>query len=600
MPRLNHFHRRQNRTVIDSLSLRRSDRGIPSGIAFQHKIHILKHLLTLLLLLLAFELSAQELDMLLVNANTYLSADAGHSEAAVGIAGDKIAFVGEAQKGAKLLKADGNIIDLKGKMLTAGFIESHGHLIYLGYYLMNLQLHEAEDFSQILKMVEQAAKDKQPGEWITGRGWHQDKWDKKPDDAIKGMPINELLNQIAPDNPVYLGHASGHMALVNDKALQIAEIEASTEVIGGEISLDNNGDPTGLLIENAIELVLPFTPAYSNEDLDQALRIGLEECVKNGITTFVDAGSDAAYMDVMEDMAKARELPVRLYVMVSGLQQSFVDKWIKRGPAIDLYNGFFTVRSIKLSADGALGSRGAWLLEEYHDHHGHFGHETIPMKRVFEVSKMALANGFQVCVHAIGDRANREVLDQFEQAFKLYPDVKDHRFRIEHAQHLHPDEIPRFAELDVIASMQGIHMSSDRPWAIDRLGEKRIKEGAYVWQKLFESGALVVNGTDTPVEPINPIACYYASISRKTLEGTPEEGYEADQRMSREQALQTYTELAAKGIFMEDKLGTIKVGNLADLTVFTKDLQKIKESEILSTKVAMTIVGGKIAYQLQE
>jgi predicted amidohydrolase YtcJ len=260
----------------------------------------------------------------------------------------------------------------------------------------------------------------------------------------------------------------------------------------------------------------------------------------------------------------------------------------------------FTIRSVKLNCDGALGSRGAWLLESYTDRPGHFGHETLPMSFVKETALSGLDNGFQVCAHAIGDRANREILDRYQLAFEALPaKTADHRFRIEHAQHLHPEDIPRFAELKVIPAMQAVHMSSDRPWAIDRLGEKRIKEGAYMWQALLQSGVPIVNGTDVPVEPLNPIASYYASVSRKTLKGMPEGGYEPEQKMTRAQALRSYTLDAAYGAFEETIKGSITAGKLADFTIYDQDLMTVAENKLLDTQIAMTIFDGKVVYEKQ-
>jgi predicted amidohydrolase YtcJ len=267
---------------------------------------------------------------------------------------------------------------------------------------------------------------------------------------------------------------------------------------------------------------------------------------------------------------------------------------------IDTIEHMLTVRSIKLNCDGALGNRGAWLLEEYTDMPGEFGLETYPMDKVLEVSRGGLENGFQVCSHAIGDRANQEILDRYETAFNEFPEVTDHRFRIEHAQHIHPKDIPRFAELGVIPAMQAIHLSSDRPWAIDRLGEKRILEGAYMWQSLLKSGAKVINGSDVPVEPINPIASYYASVSRRTLKGEPEGGFEPDEKMTRDQALRSYTLDAAFGEFEENFKGSIEVGKAADFTVFSQDILTVEEDEILNTMVMMTVINGVVVYKNEE
>lgn len=282
--------------------------------------------------------------------------------------------------------------------------------------------------------------------------------------------------------------------------------------------------------------------------------------------------------------------------MLTGFDRPMVYEWFKKGPDIDP-NHFLTIRSVKLNCDGALGSRGAWLLEPYTDRPDFYGMATYPMDTVLKISRMALKVGFQVCSHAIGDRANREILNRYEQAFQEAPAFKDHRFRIEHAQHLHPTDIPRFAQLGVIPAMQANHLSSDRPWAIERLGEKRIKEGAYMWQSLLKTGARIVNGTDVPVEPINPLASFYASISRKTLKGSPAGGYEPHEKMTRMQALRSYTLDAAYGAF-EDKIkGSIVPGKLADFVVFDQDIMQIEEDKILATQVMMTMLGGKIIFE---
>jgi predicted amidohydrolase YtcJ len=284
-----------------------------------------------------------------------------------------------------------------------------------------------------------------------------------------------------------------------------------------------------------------------------------------------------------------------MWAMLGGDDLDLLQNWMEKGPEIGYGNQHLTVRSIKMYMDGALGSSGAWLLEEYTDRPGHFGHSTTPIDSLTSVSERALQHGFQVCSHAIGDRAIREVLDRYQQVFEIYPEQsKDARFRIEHAQHINAQDLSRFADLGVIASMQAIHLSSDRPWAIDRLGQHRIEEGAYIWQKLLQSGAIIVNGSDVPVEPIDPLASFYASITRKTLLGTPEGGFEPDQRMTREQALRSYTLDAAFGAFEEDIKGSIEVGKLADFTVFSQDIMEIPEQEILETEVVYTIVGGKV------
>jgi predicted amidohydrolase YtcJ len=356
------------------------------------------------------------------------------------------------------------------------------------------------------------------------------------------------------------------------------------------------GNPTGVFTERASSLVGRLVPANDELRNEMALEMGIQECLEKGITSFHDAGSGQGTIDRLQRFKDFGKLGIRMYVMLTGRSPELLENWYEKGPMIDTEDHFLTVRSIKLNCDGALGSRGAWLLEDYTDRPDHTGHETLPMETVTTVSDKGLELGFQVASHAIGDRANREIMDRYETAFKKNPSNTDHRFRIEHAQHLHPDDIPRFGELGVIPAMQAVHMSSDRPWAIDRLGEKRIIEGAYVWQKLLQSGAKVINGTDAPVEPVDPLPSFYASVSRRTLAGLPEGGFEPDQKMSRTEALRSFTLDAAFGEFEEDFKGSIEIGKAADFTVFDKDIMTIPEDDILKTKVAMTIVNGKVAY----
>jgi predicted amidohydrolase YtcJ len=394
------------------------------------------------------------------------------------------------------------------------------------------------------------------------------------------------------------------MSLANAKAMELAGVNllsrekaASQTVEGGEIIRDAIGNPTGMFVENAEMLVQQYVPGIDSTSDQQALTLALQACLRNGITSFHDAGASRENIALYHQFKKEGKLDVRLYVMLTGWDSKLVYEWLSKGPEIDADNKL-TVRSIKLNCDGALGSRGAWLLEPYTDRPDFSGMATLPMDTVLKISRVALQHGFQVCSHAIGDRANHEILDRYESAFNENPEkAKDVRFRIEHAQHLHPNDIARFGSLGVIPAMQAIHMSSDRTWAIDRLGEKRIKEGAYMWQSLLKSGARIVNGTDAPVEPVNPIPCFYASVTRKTLKGQPEGGYEPEEKMTRDQALRSYTLDAAFGAFEEKIKGSIEGGKLADFTVFNQDIMKVSENDILKTEVAITIVGGKVMYK---
>ena len=380
---------------------------------------------------------------------------------------------------------------------------------------------------------------------------------------------------------------------MNQLSKEMAQ-EAAGE--GGEIIRDEQGNPTGIFNERAMGLIAKHVPADDDARKTAAIELAIKACLRNGITSFHDAGASGEDIERFKTVKASGNLSVRLYVMLTGWDRDLVHAWFKKGPEIDPDN-FLTIRSVKLNCDGALGSRGAWLLEPYSDRPDFSGMATLPMDTVLSTSRQALNAGFQVCSHAIGDRANNEILNRYEMAFKENPaKAKDHRFRIEHAQHLHPMDIPRFGKLGVIPAMQAIHMSSDRPWAIERLGEKRIVEGAYMWQSLLKSGAIVVNGTDAPVEPVNPIPSFYASVTRMTLKGEPKGGYEPEEKMTREQALRSYTLDAAYGAFQEKAIGSIEKGKLADFTIFTKDIMQVDEMEILKAEVSMTIVDGKVVY----
>tara|TARA_R110002051_G_scaffold91370_1_gene160657 strand:- start:1206 stop:2933 length:1728 start_codon:yes stop_codon:yes gene_type:complete len=518
-----------------------------------------------------------------------------------------ILFAGNLEEAEKYKNEHTQVIDLEGKTMTPGLIEGHGHFMGLGYAEMEIDLLHTTSYQEIADIIAEAVKNTEPGEWILGGGWHQSKWEALPADAVNGFQTHDLLSSVSPDNPVYLFHASGHAGLANAKAMEIAGVHTLSKegidkfnIEGGEVIRDKIGRPTGIFNERAQGLIYQHIPEDSPEKIAKAFDLAVAACHKNGITSFHDAGIGKETLADFENARKANKMNVRLYAMLRGSDKELLNEWYKKGPFIDPENRL-TIRSIKLSCDGALGSRGAWLLEPYSDRPGHFGHETLPMEMVQETALDALRNGFQVCSHAIGDRANKEILDRYEAAFKELSNLRtNHRFRIEHAQHLHPDDIPRFAQLGVIPAMQAIHLSSDRSWAIDRLGEKRIKEGAYMWQDLLKSGIPIVNGTDVPVEPLNPIASLYASISRKTLKGLPEGGYEPEQKMTREQALRSYTLDAAYGAFEENIKGSITAGKLADFTIYNQDIMTIPEDEFLKTEIAMTIFNGDVVYKKYE
>ncbi len=541
-------------------------------------------------------------DTLIINGNIYTVNSSQPMAQAVAVKADTIMAVGSTEELMQLQGPQTKIIDLQGKTMTPGLIESHAHIMGMGYNQLNVDLMYVQSYDELVNMVSEAAEGMPPGTWIIGRGWHQDKWQTQPEQRVKGFPTHHQLSEATPEHPVLLKHASGHAALANAKAMELAGISKGfADPDGGEIFRDVSGNPTGIFNETAQGLINEVVPANTEESDSRALALAIEYALENGITSLQNAGADAKDIRLFKKFGKEGKLGIRLWTMLSGRSDSLLQAYYDNGIEVGLYDDFLTVRSIKLYADGALGSRGAWLLEEYTDAPGVHGHNVMPMEAIKKVTFEGLKNGFQICTHAIGDRANREVLDIYQEAFEAYPEqAKDHRFRIEHAQHIDPEDIPRFSEMDVIAAVQAIHMSSDRPWAIDRLGQKRIEEGAYVWQKLLESGAVVINGTDAPVEPVSAINSFYASVTRQTLQGTPEGGYEPSQKMSREQALETYTLAAAYGAFEEDIKGSIEVGKLADFTIYSQDLMTVPDDAILDTEIDMTIVGGKVMFERSE
>jgi predicted amidohydrolase YtcJ len=549
-------------------------------------------------LILGCNSEENQADQIFVNGTIYTVDDLAPVVPALAVKQGKISAVGSNQEIEKLKGGKTQVIDLEGRMMMPGFIEGHAHFMGLGYSKLDLDLMTISSYEELIQKVKAKVDASEKGQWIIGRGWHQDKWDSISQPIVQGFPTHHALSLVSPDNPVFLKHASGHAAMANAKAMEIAGIDANTQFDeGGAVFKDEAGEPTGIFNETAQYLIGKHIPENDEKRTQQAFDLAVRTCLENGITSFHDAGIGPDVIALYKKNLEAGNLKLRLYGMLDGSNAELLKSYFASGPEIGLGNDFLTIRAIKLYSDGALGSRGAWLLEEYDDMHGEFGHSTTPIEEIFGVCEQAIKYGFQVGTHAIGDRANHEVLDKYELAFTAAEQSSaDFRFRIEHAQHLHPDDIRRFSELGVIPAMQAIHMSSDRPWAIDRLGEKRIIEGAYVWQDLLKSGARIVNGTDAPVEPVNPIPSFYASVSRKTLKGQPPGGYEPAQKMTREQALKSYTLDAAFGAFEEDIKGSIKVGKYADFVVLDRDIMKIPEDELLNTNVLMTIVNGNVVY----
>lgn len=537
-------------------------------------------------------------DLVITNGKIVTVDDMLPEARAVAVRGGKIIAVGSEKEIKSFIGGATEVIDLKGALAIPGIIESHGHFAGLGASKMILDLTKARSWDEIVAMVGEAAKAVKPGEWILGRGWHQEKWDRAPEPNIDGLPFHDALSKAAPANPVLLEHASGHSSLANGKAMELSALTAKTpDPKGGQIIRDAKGNPIGAFLENAQDLIRyresKLTPEEALAKERREIEFAAKECLKNGVTTFHDAGASFRTIDLYKKMAEEGTLGVRLYVMVSEDIRTLAAK----GAAyrmVGAADNHLTVRSVKRLMDGALGSHGAWLLEPYADLPSSSGLNTDPLPDVKETARFAVENGFQLCIHAIGDRANREVLDIYEEAFKSHPDKKDVRWRIEHAQHLSPVDIPRFGRLGVIASMQAVHCTSDGPWVVKRLGEKRAGEGAYVWRKLIASGAVICNGTDAPVESVDPIPGFYAAVTRKMKDGTT---FFPDQKMNRQEALRACTLNGAFAAFEEGIKGSLTPGKLADITVLSKDILTCQEEEIRSAEVLYTIVGGKILYR---
>lgn len=525
---------------------------------------------------------------------------------AVAITGDRITAVGSNAEIQRYVGPATKVIDLHGHLAIPGFNESHGHFSGLGAALSQLDLMGVPSWQQIATMVSDAAKHASPGAVIRGRGWHQEKWNRSPGRVVSGFQTNDLINQAAPNNPVILGHASGHALIANDAALKLAGITSSTpNPPGGEIIKDATGKPTGVLVDAAQGLIgrgvsasqARRTPEQVKADFRKHVHLATQNALANGVTTFQDMGESFATIDAIKKMVDEGDMPLRLYILVSGgeVRQNDVDSLVAHR-MVDYGNGHLTVRGIgEIAADGALGSRSAWMLKPYDDDPKNSGLNVTTMPRLKQIAEIGLANGFQISVHAIGDRANRETLDTYESVFKEHNVKSDTlRWRVEHAQLLNPSEIPRFAQMGVVASMQGIHACSDAPYVLPRIGQQRASEGAYMWQTLWKTGAVITNGTDVPVEQISPIASFHCSVTRDMV-GT-DSAFFPDQKLSREQALKTYTVNGAYVAFQDHENGSLTPGKWADITVLSRDIMTVPPDSILKTQVLYTIVGGKVVY----
>jgi predicted amidohydrolase YtcJ len=556
-----------------------------------------------LLFLMGCQSNSVQPELILTNAQIYtLDRDLEMAEA-IAIHEGKILAVGTADEVMELAGDQTVVEDLMGAFVMPGFIEGHGHFSGLGSSLINLNFLHAQSWDEIIEAVSEKAKTVEPGEWIIGRGWHQEKWLSSPDRNVQGYPYHNDLSAISPDNPVLLKHASGHGLFANAKAMELAGISKETpNPAGGKIVRDVQGEAIGIFEERAQSLITgaynEYLSALSQEDLKAQWRRGVElaqqACLERGITSFQDAGSSFEEIERYREMAENGELDIRLWAMVRRPYEELKNK-VDQLPIINAGGGFFTCRAIKADLDGALGAFGAWLLEPYEDRPDFVGQNTTPISEVEQIAALAAEHQLQLCVHAIGDRANREVLNIFEAAFEANDPSESWRWRIEHAQHLSPEDIPRFAELGVIAAMQAIHCTSDAPFVEKRLGVERARTGAYPWRSLLDAGAVVTNGTDAPVEEVDALPSFYASVTRKRLDN-PKPFY-PEQAMTREEAMYSYTLANAYAAFEEKEKGSLEVGKYADLVVLSNNLLTCSEEEILSTSILRTYVNGALKFQ---
>lgn len=539
--------------------------------------------------LLLLPIRRQHVDSLYLNGAVYTLNDRQPRAEAVAVSGDRITAVGSTADLERRFKAD-TVIDLHHKPLYPGFIDAHLHLEGIGIALSNLNV-SGKSLDQIRDLIREQLPRKPAGQWIRGRGWDQNLW------TGKSFPNHYDLDIIAPNCPVYLVRVDGHAVWVNKVVLDLAGITSSTpDPPGGRILRDSRGQPTGVFLDTAMELLASLLPEPSEAEHSAAIQKASQECIAEGITEAHDMGADLSRIDLYKKLAAGGMLPLRVYVALEGTDQKAVEKYLSTGPEVGLHGGRITVRAIKLYADGALGSRGAALIEPYTDDPPNRGLTVTTSDELEFASTRCVEKGFQLCVHAIGDRANTIVLSAFEKTFNsMHVNGLDKRFRVEHAQVLAARDIGRFASIGAIPSMQPVHCTSDMPWAADRLGPTRIK-GAYAWKSLINSGSTIASGSDAPVEEPSVIRGFYAAITRERPDGTPPGGWNPDERMSRDEALKSFTVWAAYAAFQEREKGSIEPGKWADFTILSDDIMAIDVRKILSVVVEKTVVGGHTVY----
>ncbi len=537
--------------------------------------------------------SAPAVDLLLLNAHVITVDESRPVAEAIAIQQDRIAWVGSTAQARRQFPGAVRTVDLHGATVLPGLIDAHVHLLSLGQSLLRLNLKDVADANEAVLRVKQRVANAAPGEWIVGWGWDEGKW-------AAHYPDNQALSEAAPNNPVFLVGLHSFAAWANKRALELAGVSRKTaDPENGKIVRDDRtGEPTGILLNHAQELVEAKIPPLSLAQTEKAIELAARECVRNGLTSVHDARVSPIMLEAFRELIRQGRMPLRLYAILDGADSALVKDWLARGPEIDPQHRL-TIRSFKLFADGALGSRGAALLEPYSDAPQSKGVITTSATAIYELTRQSLQKGFQVCTHAIGDAANRMTLDAYERALKQLPQRRGARLRVEHAQVLAPADIPRFARLGVIPSMQPTHCTSDMGWAEKRVGSERIK-GAYAWRALLSTGVHLPLSSDFPGETLNPFYGIYAALTRQDVNGNPAGGWYPEQRLTLTEALRGYTIEGAYSEFEESAKGSIEKGKLADLTVIEQNISTLQPKEILSIRVLKTIVGGKVVYDSEQ
>jgi predicted amidohydrolase YtcJ len=542
-------------------------------------------------------------DLVLTNGNVVTVDSSMPTAEAIAVNGNLITAVGSAEEIAGYIGEGTEVVDLTGQTAVPGLIEGHGHYTSFGGSLMILDFRHAKSFAEIVSQVAAAAKDTPPGEWIVGRGWHQDKWETKEDVLVEGLPLHDALSAVTPDHPAMLIHTSGHGVFVNQKAMTRVELGDDTlPPEGGEIVRDENGRATGMMRESAQDI---FRQAYSGhqgrrpagvaeDEMRRMVTLAGEASLRNGITSFQDLGTSFAEVDLLKKMADEGNLPVRLYMAFEEEAADMQDR-LAEYRMVGYGNQFLTVRAIgEKVLDGALGTHGGWLLEPYTDLPRSSGLNVVPIEEIEASAELAMQHDYQLAIQGIGDRAYRELLNIYQNAFTKHPEKSDLRWRIEHAQVIHPDDVQRTVDLGVIPAVRGIFACSDGPWVVDRLGPERTRQRGYIFNTLAEAGLVPTNGTDPPVDEIDPIASFHCSVTRILPDGST---FQEQETYSRKRALYSYTMGNAIAAFEENSKGSLTPGKLADITVLSQDLLTVPDDEIMNTEIVMTIVGGRIRYK---